>query len=150
MQRPECMLVSQLCLTLCDPMDCSPPGSSVHGISRQDYWSGLPFPILGNLPNPGIEPRSPALQTDSLPAEPQRKPTGSVVRLMGPRPWAQCFQCTGLVSLQHVDSLDQGSNLCPLHWQVDSYPLHITREVPHLHQHSTKFVTSFRKWMCII
>jgi len=37
-------LVDQLCLTLCDPMDCSPPGSSVHGVSRQ-YWSGLPFPI---------------------------------------------------------------------------------------------------------
>ena len=83
-----------------------------------------------------MEPRSPALQTDSLPAEPQRKPTGSVVGLLGSRPWAQCFQCTGLVSLQRVDSLDQGSSLCPMHWQVDSYPLHITREVPHLHQHS--------------
>ena len=42
-------------------MDCSPPGSSVHGISQQEYWSGLPFPSPGNLPNPGIEPVSPAL-----------------------------------------------------------------------------------------
>ena len=43
------------------PMDCSPPGSSVHGILRQEYWSGLPFPSPGDLPDPGIEPASPAL-----------------------------------------------------------------------------------------
>ena len=61
------VLVSQSCLTLCDPMDCGPPGSSVHGIPRQEYWSGLPFPSPGDLPDPGIEPRSPALQADSLP-----------------------------------------------------------------------------------
>ena len=40
------------------------------GFSRQEYWSGLPFPSPGDLPNPGIEPRSPALQTDALPSEP--------------------------------------------------------------------------------
>ena len=39
----------------CDPMDCSPPSSCVHGISRQEYWSGLPFPSPGDLPNPEIE-----------------------------------------------------------------------------------------------
>jgi len=39
--------------------------------SRQEYWSGLPFPPPGDLPNPGIEPGSPALQTDALPSEPQ-------------------------------------------------------------------------------
>ena len=37
--------------------------------SRQEYWSGLPFPSLGDLPNPGIKPRSPALQADSFPTE---------------------------------------------------------------------------------
>jgi len=41
--------------------------------SRQEYWSGLPFPSPGDLPNPGIEPRSPALQADSLPSEPPGK-----------------------------------------------------------------------------
>ena len=40
------------------------------GFSRQEYWSGLPFPSAGDLPNPGIEPRSPALQADTLPSEP--------------------------------------------------------------------------------
>ena len=43
------------------------------GFSRQEYWSGLPFPTPGDLPNPGIKARSPALQADSLPAEPQGK-----------------------------------------------------------------------------
>ena len=42
--------------------------------SRQEYWSGLPFPSPGNLPNPGIKPKSPALQADSLPSEPPGKP----------------------------------------------------------------------------
>ena len=44
------------------------------GFSRQEYWSGLPFPSPGDLPNPGIEPRSPALQVDALPSEPPGKP----------------------------------------------------------------------------
>ena len=51
--------VAQLCQTLCDPMDCSPPGSSVHGISQAQNWSGLPFLPLGDLPNSGIEPTTP-------------------------------------------------------------------------------------------
>ena len=44
------------------------------GFSRPQYWSGQPFPSPGDLPNPGIEPRSPALRVDSFPAEPQGKP----------------------------------------------------------------------------
>ena len=40
------------------------------GFSRQEYWSGLPFPSPGDLPNPGIEPRSPALEADALTSEP--------------------------------------------------------------------------------
>ena len=47
--------------------------------SRPEYWSGKPFPSPGDLPNPGIEPRSPALQVDSLPAEPQGKPKNTRV-----------------------------------------------------------------------
>ena len=44
------------------------------GFSRQEYWSGLPFPSPGDLPDPGIEPGSPTLQADSLPPEPAGKP----------------------------------------------------------------------------
>ena len=55
--------------------------------SRQEYWSGLPFPSPGDLPNPGIEPRSPTLQVDSLSAEPEGKPKntgmGSLSLLQG-------------------------------------------------------------------
>ena len=99
-KRVHAQLLSSI--QLCDPMDCSSPCSSVHGIilagilecvlvaqshiwlfattwtvahqaplstgfSRPEYWSGLPFPSPGVLPDPGIEIRSPALQTDSLP-----------------------------------------------------------------------------------
>ena len=46
---------AQSCPAFGEPMDCSPPGSSVHGIFRQEYWSDLPFPSLGDVPNPGIE-----------------------------------------------------------------------------------------------
>ena len=65
--------VTQSCPTLCGPMDCSVPGSSVHGISQQEYWNGLSCPP-GELPNPGITPESPAFQADPLPTEPPGKP----------------------------------------------------------------------------
>ena len=95
-----CCSVTKLCLILCNPMDCSTPGSSVlyclpevkwkslsrvwlfaiprtmqsMKFSRPEYWSGYPFPSPGDIPNPGIEPRSPVLQADPLPAEPPGKP----------------------------------------------------------------------------
>ena len=58
-----CMCV-QLYPTVCDPMDGTPPGSSLHGISRQEYWGGLSFPLPGDLPDPeteSVSPASPAL-----------------------------------------------------------------------------------------
>ena len=54
-------------------MDCSPPGSSVHEIFQARIMEWVAFPSLGDLPNPEIEPRSPALQVDSLPSEPPGK-----------------------------------------------------------------------------
>ena len=57
--------VAQFCPTLFEPVDCSLPGSSVHEILQ-----GLPFPSPGDLPDLGIQPRSPALQTDALTSEP--------------------------------------------------------------------------------
>ena len=70
-------VVAQSCPNLCAPMDCSLLGSSVHGIFRLEYWSGLPFPTPGDLADPGIEPEYhlfPASQADSLPTEPSGKP----------------------------------------------------------------------------
>ena len=64
------MISEKLYLTLCYPMDSMEFSSPWN---PPEYWSGQPFPSPGNLPNPGIEPRSPTLQVDSLPAEPQGK-----------------------------------------------------------------------------
>ena len=63
------VLVTQLSPTLCNPMESSHQAPLSVGFSRQGYYSGLPFPSPGDLPNPGIEPVSPALQADSLPTE---------------------------------------------------------------------------------
>ena len=69
-----CVLVS--CSVMTDSVtlwtvDKAPPSM---GFSRQEYWSGLPFPSPGDLPDPGIEPRSLALQADALTSEPPEKP----------------------------------------------------------------------------
>ena len=66
-----CMLVAQLCLTLCDPMDCNLPGSSVCWILQARRLEGLSLP--GDLTNPGFEHGPPALQKDSLLSEPSGK-----------------------------------------------------------------------------
>ena len=62
-------LVTQLCLTLCNPRTIAHEAPLSMGFSRPEYWSGLLFPSPGDVPNPGIEPRSPTLQVDSLPSE---------------------------------------------------------------------------------
>ena len=69
------MLVAQSRLTLCDTMGCDLPGSSVHGIVQGRILEWVVIPFSRDLPNPGIEPRSPALQTDSLPSEPPGDPS---------------------------------------------------------------------------
>ena len=71
------MLVTQLCLTLCDHGAHQAPLSME--LFRQEYWSGLPVSSPGDLPDSGIEPRSPALQADSLSSEPPGKPLGGRV-----------------------------------------------------------------------
>ena len=73
----EC-LVTQSCPTLCDPIDCSLPGSSVHADSPgKNTGMGFLALLQGDIPNPGIKPRSPALQADSLLTEPTGKPNSS-------------------------------------------------------------------------
>ena len=65
---------------LSDPMDFSPPGSSVLEFTRQEYWNVLPFPSPGDLPYPGTKPMSPAspeLVADSLPLAPHGKQLGN-------------------------------------------------------------------------
>ena len=73
---------------------------------RQEYWSGLPFPSSGDLPDPGIEPRSPALQQTLYCLSHQGSPVA--VQGLSCPPWA-----CGIFP-------DQGWNPCSLHWQADS------------------------------
>ena len=70
-------LVAHSCPTLCDPMDCNPPGFSVHGISEARILEWVAFPSPEDLLNPGIEPKSPespALAGGFFTAEPPRSP----------------------------------------------------------------------------
>ena len=110
------------------------------GFSRQEYWSRLPCPPPGNLPNLGIEPRSPTLQADSLPSEPPGKPkntgVGSLSLLQGifltqelNLGLLHCrwilyqlsYQGSPLCSQQHYSQqLKHGNNLSA-HQQVDGY-----------------------------
>ena len=75
--RKPC-LIAQLCPTLCNPVDCSPPGPSVHGILQARILEWLPFPPPGDLPNPEIKPRLPAFKGRFFTAEPPGKPTLSL------------------------------------------------------------------------
>ena len=70
-----CCLIAQSCPTLCDPIDCSPPGSSVHRVILQEHWSELLFLSPGDLSNPGIRPASPALAGRFFTTESPGKPT---------------------------------------------------------------------------
>ena len=67
-------VLAQSCATLCDPGDCSPPGSSVHGILQARTLELVAISFSRVFPNPGIEPESLALQADALLTEPEGKP----------------------------------------------------------------------------
>ena len=91
--------VAQLCLTLCNSSDYSPAGSSVHGILQARILEWVAAPFSRGLPNPGIKPRSPALQMDSLLSEPPAKPYVSHVHwvsyltiLFSATPFTFCLQ----------------------------------------------------------
>ena len=80
--RVACVFVTQSCPTLCEPWIIACQALLSVEFSRQEYWSGLPCPSPGDLPNPGIKPESPALQADSLPSE----PPGKLRRVVWPGP----------------------------------------------------------------
>ena len=82
--NPSCVLclVAQLCLTLCNPVAYSPPGSSIRGILQARILEWVAMPSSRDLPSPGIKPRSLALQVDSLPSEPPGKPRLNVMAMV--------------------------------------------------------------------
>ena len=89
----------QWCRTVCNPRDCSRQALLSMGFSRQKCWSGLPCPSPGDLPKPGIEPRSPALKADSLPSKPPGKPHGprqvATYSLLSETLYAWLYICAG-------------------------------------------------------
>ena len=99
-------LVRQSCLLFSTPWTATQQAPLSMGFSRQEYWSGLPCPPPGHLPNPGIEPKFPALQVGSLPSEPPGKPKNTGV---GPIP-------------SPGDLLDPGSEQGSPALQADSLP----------------------------
>ena len=76
--------VARLCLTLCDPMDCSLPGSSVMGFSRQEYWIVLPIPSPGDLPNQGSNLGLLHCRQTLLPSEPPGRSNQVVLVIKNP------------------------------------------------------------------
>ena len=108
--NPSCVLclVAQLCLTLCNPVAYSPPGSSIRGILQARILEWVAMPSSRDLPSPGIKPRSLALQVDSLPSEPPGKPKNTKV---------------GSLSLLQGIFLTQESNEGLLHRRWNLYQL---------------------------
>ena len=117
------VLVTLSCLTLCDPMDRSHQVPLSMQFSRQEYWSRLPFPSPGDLPDPGIEPRSPTLGERSLhrlflPAE----PPGSIILS---ETWTspQCHSFPAIYqSTQQPRSRDHDWALCKQQKLLESRP----------------------------
>ena len=111
-------------LTLCDPMDCSPPGPSVPGILQEQYWGEYSWPSPGDLPNPRIKPGSPALQADPLPFEDgsvQSVQSLSCVRLFA-TPWIAARQASLSITnswsslrLMSIESVIPSSHLILCH-----------------------------------
>ena len=128
------MLVAQSCPTLCNPMDCSLPGSSVHEILQARILEWVAISSSGDLLEPGIEPRSPSLQANSLLSEPSGKPVVSnslqsyglqPSRLLCPWDYpskntgVDCFLLQGIFPTQRLNL----GLLWLLYWKADSSPL---------------------------
>ena len=91
--------VTQSCSTLWTPWTVAHQAPLSMGFSRQEYWSGLPFPSPGDLPNPGIKPRSPALQADTLTSEPPLQ-GHKYDHDLGPISWSFCPKVLGILILR--------------------------------------------------
>ena len=103
----------------------------VHGILQPEHWSGQPSPSPGDLPNPGIEPRSPTLQVDSLPAEPPGKPENTGVGSLSLLQWVFLTEESnrGLLHCRRI--------LYPLSYQETPVKIKCTTNIMHLNHPAT-------------
>ena len=105
---PACLPASSLqsCPTLCDPMDYSPPDTSVHEIPQTRILEWVAMPSSRDLLNPGIEPRSPALQADSLLLSQQRSPRYAYVYIYIYKNWfTQWWRLRSPIDIDMIDTL---------------------------------------------
>ena len=111
--------VAQSCSTLCDPVDCSLPGSSIHGILQARILEWVAISFSRDLPNSRIEPGSPALQADALPYEP---------------PWDECNCVVVWVFFGIAFLGDWNKNWpFPVLWPLLSFPNLLAYWVQHFH-----------------
>ena len=110
------MLVTQSCPILCNPWTIANQVLLSIELSRKEYWSGLSFPSPGDLPNPGIEPRSPTLQADSLPSE----PPGKLIFLIRYQLISNSVQFTSVTQscLTLCDPMNCSTSGFPIHHQL--------------------------------
>ena len=119
--------VAQPCPTLCNPVGCSPPGCSVHWILQQEYWSGLPVPISGELPNSGIDPAThwPTRLCFSLPQQTHRtlEPVCSLIPGAGAPTVAEKVSAllTGAPGQPAAPSSGLRSHLCTSGWTIGGF-----------------------------
>ena len=130
-----CVLVAHLSPTVCDPNDCSLPGR----FSRQEHWTGLPLPPPGDLPNPGVKPRSPALQVDSLLAE----APGSLERSL----WKKSM-CPKFILFRLLPQMFKKIKLCPtiLYFMDSEFWALLETQQSGKTQHCSVFQPCFESW----
>ena len=106
--------------TLCNPMDYSPQAPLSMEFSRQEYWSGFPFPSPGDLPNPGIEPGSHTLQADSLPTQPLGKPLEGVI--LNPKTISSVEEFQALYGANMINKIFRGEGWL-ISWHLNNHLL---------------------------
>ena len=127
-------------LTLCDPMDCSPPGSYVLEFSRQEYWSGLPLPPPGDRLSPEskcISPASSALAGRFFTTAPHGKPIHSTDTF-----W---FSSICQVPFWALET-EKWMRLVPLGW-IGPYAITINRQIPRCEMYKNLLITFLCLWL---
>ena len=115
--------VTQSCPTLCDPLDCSPPGSSVHGVLQARILEWVPISFSGDLPDPGMEAVSPALQADALLSEPPGRSLPHTVWFHLYHSWGLPGGSAGKESACNVEDLGSIPGLGRFPGEGKGYPL---------------------------
>ena len=142
-------LVAQLCPPLCDPMNCSSPGFSVHGFLQARILEWSPFPSPGDLPDPGMKPRSPTLQTNSLLSEPPSQSVSSVAQTCPTLCDPMNCSTPGLLSITNSQSSPKLTSIelvMPSRHLILCPPLLLLPSIPHRIRVFSNELTLHMRW----